>query len=129
MRRGGPTLGSTSGDAGHTTRPRPAPATRATSAAATAAHPSPPARQRRDPGAAAGPDSDDSASRANDKSRADWNRSLGCFSRQRRTMRSSAGGVGWPATSVSSGGSLDSTAVIVSAGVAPLKARCPVHIS
>ena len=43
-------------------------------------------------------------------------------------MRSSAGGVAWP-ESLSSGGSLVSTADIVSAGVAPLKARLPVHIS
>src|SRR5207249_1393166 len=37
-------------------------------------------------------DDPDSASSAKPRSRADWNRSSGLFSRQRRTIRSSAGG-------------------------------------
>jgi hypothetical protein len=56
------------------------------------------------------------ASSANDKSRADWNRSSGCFSRQRRTTFSVAG----PAVLLIRGRSAGSAfriALTVSAGV------------
>ena len=109
MRSGGPTLDSEGGDGGHTTRPQAGPG-----------HEGDERGRRRRPSAAGraasatraplpGPDSDDSASSANDRSRADWNRSSDAFSRQRRTMRSSAGGAACPLRA-SSGGSLDSTA-------------------
>src|SRR6187402_3389731 len=69
-------------------------------------------------------DAPDSVSSANARSVADWKRSSGAFSTQRRTMRSSPGPILSRAVS-RSGGSLVRTAVIVSAAVSALKARCP----
>ena len=70
----------------------------------------------------------ENASSANATSRAVWNRSAGFFSRQWRTIRSSAGD-----RSVfdvdSSGGSSRRIAVIVSAAVSRLNARSPDSIS
>src|SRR5215467_13899286 len=64
----------------------------------------------------------DSADNANDKSFADWKRCSEFFSRQRRTIRSSAGEIGCDAATGSAGSSLR-TAVIVSAGVSRRNAR------
>ncbi len=60
--------------------------------------------------------------RSKARSRADWKRSEGCFSRQCATMRSRAGEVCRP-LSESGGGSLFRIALMVSAGVSPRKAR------
>ena len=70
----------------------------------------------------------ESALSAKERSRADWKRCSGFFSRQRRTMRSSAGGSGRPGSD-NSGGSSFKTAVMVSAGVSRRKARTPESIS
>ena len=69
-----------------------------------------------------------SASSAKARSFADWKRCSGCFSRQRRTMRSSPGETG-VVISLSSGGSSFRIAVIVSAAVSWRKARLPEIIS
>ena len=68
------------------------------------------------------------ASRANARSRADWNRCSGAFSRQRRIRRSRAGGV-VPSGVTSSAGSRDSTALMASALVAAANGRVPLSIS
>ena len=70
----------------------------------------------------------ESALNANDKSRADWKRCSGLFSRHRRTIRSSAGETRC-AGSDSSGGSSFKTAVIVSTAVSRRNARVPESIS
>jgi hypothetical protein len=70
------------------------------------------------------PDPLDSASNANAKSRADWKRSSGFFSRQCRTTRSSAGGSGRPVVTIS-GGSSVRMAFIVCTAVSPMNGRAP----
>src|SRR6266545_5789535 len=74
------------------------------------------------------PESVDKASRAKPRSRADWKRRSGFFSRQRRTIFSSAGET-FAFISPSSGGSSFKIALITSATEAPLKARRPLIIS
>ena len=67
----------------------------------------------------------DSTSKPNARSRADWNRISRVFSRQRETMRASAGG-----TSAGSGSGSDfRIAVMVSAAVSRLTGARPVSIS
>jgi hypothetical protein len=63
----------------------------------------------------------DSASKAKPRSRADWNRSRGFFSRQRRTIRSSDGDTGRPLR-VNSGGSSLRMAFMVSTLLSRLNA-------
>ena len=65
------------------------------------------------------------ASRANAKSLAVWKRRPASFSRARRTIRSTAGGVGGPM----SGGSSSWVAVRTSVGVAPWNGGAPESIS
>ena len=65
---------------------------------------------------------------SNATSRADWKRSSGFFSRQCRTIRSSAGGSGWPPSAAGAGSSLR-IAFIVSTAESPSNARRPVSIS
>ncbi len=67
-------------------------------------------------------------SMANARSRADWKRRSGIFSRQRRTTRSRAG-VTAPADGSNSAGSSRRMAVMVSGAVSRWKARCPWSIS
>ena len=69
------------------------------------------------------------ASRSNARSRADWKRSAGLFSRLCRRIRSRAGGRSAPGLDASSSGSAWRIAVIVSAPVGFWKARRPVSIS
>ena len=68
------------------------------------------------------------ASSANPTSRADWKRSSGSFSRQRRTTASKPVGTG-PAGELIGGGSEFRMAERVSTVVAPRKARRPASIS
>src|SRR5436190_19351230 len=68
------------------------------------------------------------ASSANARSRADWKRWRGSFSRHRRINELIAAGIP-PGALDGSGGSWLRMAFIVSAGVAPWKARWPVSIS
>ena len=68
------------------------------------------------------------ASSAKARSLADWKRCSGAFSRQRRTMRSSAGATARPDSPSSAGSSLR-MAVMVSAEVPRWKARSPASIS
>jgi len=67
---------------------------------------------------AAGVDASESDSRSKARSRADWNRCSGSFSRQWRTMRSRPGGI-WRLVAERSGGSSFRIALIVSADVSP----------
>ena len=69
-----------------------------------------------------------SASRLKATSRADWKRSAGFFSRQWRTMRSSAGET-LRLVSPRSGGSSLRMALMVSTEESPWKARLPDSIS
>jgi len=62
------------------------------------------------------------------RSRADWNRCSGFFSRQCRTIRSIPGGTFWFVREMS-GGSSFRIADIVSAAESPRNARCPASIS
>ena len=64
--------------------------------------------------------------RAKARSRADWKRSSGLFSRLCRTISESSGGTPRPADR---GGSVWRTAIIVSTALSPWKARTPVSIS
>src|SRR5215469_12996522 len=73
-------------------------------------------------------DTPESASRPKATSLADWKRSSGFFSRQCRTMRSIAGETA-RLVSLRSGGSSFRMELMVSAGVAPTKARLPENIS
>jgi hypothetical protein len=77
--------------------------------------------------AACSPECVDSPSSANARSRADWKREPGCFSRQRAMMRASAGGT--CSAGSMSGGSARRIADITSAVVSPVNARRPVSIS
>src|SRR6266496_3552790 len=63
---------------------------------------------------------------ANARSRADWKRLSGSFSRQCRTICSNAAGTSFPPKRISGGSSL-STAVIVSTSVSPEKALAGKH--
>ena len=74
-------------------------------------------------GAATGPEAPANASRAKAKSRADWKRSSGPFSRHRRTMRSMG------VSPDSSAGSCFRMACSASTGVSPANARRPFSIS
>ena len=67
----------------------------------------------------------DDGCRANARSAADWNLRAGSFSRQRRTIRPSAGGT----EAGSSGGSSFKMAFITSTDESPAKARLPQSIS
>ena len=78
--------------------------------------------------ATVGPLSPWSVSKANPRSRADWKRCSGFFSRQRCTIRSSAGGVAGAICEMP-GGSSFRMAVIVSVDVGLRNARLPVSIS
>lgn len=74
------------------------------------------------------PDTPDSVCSWKARSRADWKRSSGFFSRQCRTIRSIAG-LMWRALSVRSGGSSFRIALMVSTAESPLNARRPESIS
>ena len=67
-------------------------------------------------------------SNAKARSRVDWKRASGSFSRQRSTIRASDGDTSGRAAA-SDGGSSRVTAIITSIGVSPLKARRPLSIS
>src|ERR1700676_528354 len=71
---------------------------------------------------------DDTASRAKLRSCADWKRCSGAFSKQRRMMYSTAGGI-LSCNAANSAGSSFRTALCASADVAPRNARCPANIS
>ena len=77
-------------------------------------------------GAGAALGDDGSRWSANARSRADWNRSSGLFSRLCRTISESSAGTPRPADR---GGSVCRTAIIVSTAFSPWKARTPVSIS
>ena len=66
--------------------------------------------------------------RAKARSRADWNRCSGFFSRQRRTIRSSPGATSGRSPAMSAGSSFR-IALIVSTAEPPRKARRPESIS